>query len=273
MKSFVRIGAVLVALTTGAALAENTNARAGEGTGGSGPVEQPLPPEPEAAEPEAMEPEAAPAPDTLQPETETMMPEEPTTPLADLPPAPAEPESDRFIKVREPPVPLGPYVMVNGGADFYTGNLASRVNPGPSWGAMVGFRPIPFAALEVGYSGAVNELDRDLVPANVNGADLVRNGGNANVVLNLPLRFLQPYVIGGYGLERYSLRGGGLQGYQDDTNSYIPAGIGLHSTVGMFTADLRGTYSFLIDQDFAPVADTDAWDGRIGATLNLGGSF
>jgi hypothetical protein len=261
MSSLIRMGALVAALTAGAALANGegkvngTGGSGDEGTGGAGQMEQPVVPEPGEAEHHEVMPPAA----------ESPVMTEPAAPYAETLPPPSQ--------ARKPRVPLGPYVMIDGGADFYTGDLASRVNPGPTYGALIGLRPLSFMAVELGYSGAVNELDRDLAPINVNGADIVRNGGQANVVLNLPVRFLQPYVMGGYGLERYNVRGGQAFGYRDDTNSYIPAGIGLHTTVGAFTADLRGTYNFLIDQDFAPIADTNAWDGRIGTTLNIGGQF
>ena len=71
-------------------------------------------------------------------------------------------------------------VLVGAGVEGYTGGLAPAINPGPPVGVMAGLRPSSVLGIELGYSGAVNNLDTDVGGS---GPDIVRNGAVANLTL------------------------------------------------------------------------------------------
>lgn len=165
----------------------------------------------------------------------------------------------------------GVTVLIGGGVEGYTGGYAPEINPGASAGALAAFKPSKVLGLELGYNGAVNNLDTD-VPGS--GPDIVRNSAQADITIGLTAAPLQPYVLGGYGLNWYNVRNGEALGFRDDTNSKIPVGLGLRTHIGDFTADARVNYNFLIADDFAPGVDnSDAMSGSYNGTLNIGGTF
>src|SRR5437868_13153854 len=51
-------------------------------------------------------------------------------------------------------------VMVTAGASFegYTGGLRSEISPGVTWGVTAAIKPTKIIGLELGYTGAANEL-------------------------------------------------------------------------------------------------------------------
>jgi hypothetical protein len=162
-------------------------------------------------------------------------------------------------------------VMLGGGVEGYTGGLAPEINPGATAGVMASLRPTKVLGLELGYNGAINNLDAD-VPGS--GPDIVRNSAQANLTLGVTAAPIQPYVLGGYGLNWYNVRNGQALGYSDDTNSKIPVGVGLRTHIGDFTADARVNYNFLLSDDFAPGIDNDdAATGSYNGTINIGGTF
>lgn len=169
------------------------------------------------------------------------------------------------------------YVTVGGGVEGYTGELAPSIDAGLGWGATLGFRALKNLGLELGYSGAVNEIDARVpdfsdVGAG-DGADIVRNGGQAAALVGLGTR-INPYILGGFGVEDYNIRNGELLGYSDSVHTYIPAGLGVAMYVTRnIRADLRGTYDFLLADDFAPVDGGDIFNGRYQGTLLIGGAF
>ncbi|AKQ70414.1 hypothetical protein A176_007326 [Myxococcus hansupus] len=180
----------------------------------------------------------------------------------------------------QPRADTGIYAQLGGGLEGYTGQLAPEVTPGFSYGVAVGYRPHPFVALELGYSGGLSDIDDrvGLLEDTRGGPDIVRNAGQAVVVGNLTDTRLQPYVLAGIGVDRYNVRNdarGALRGFSDDTSGYVPAGVGLRYQVGqLITADARVNYNFLFDQDFAPGGrEPGALDGRYAAVLSLGGTY
>jgi hypothetical protein len=161
-------------------------------------------------------------------------------------------------------------VLVGAGVEGYTGGLAPEINPGATVGVLAGIRPSKVLGLELGYSGAVNNLDADVGGS---GPDIVRNGAVANLTLGLTAAPVQPYVLGGFGMNWYNVRNGGALGFTDDTSSRIPVGVGLRTHIGDFTADARVNYNVLLNEGFAPVADDRLTTGSYQGTLNLGGTF
>ncbi len=162
-------------------------------------------------------------------------------------------------------------ILVGAGVEGYTGGLAPEINPGAALGVTAAIRPSKVFGLELGYSGAVNNLDADVGGS---GPDIVRNGAVANLTLGLTAAPVQPYVLGGFGMNWYNIRNGEGLGFRDDTSSRIPVGVGLRTHIGDFTADARVNYNFLFGEDFAPAAvDDDAFTGRYTGTINIGGTF
>jgi hypothetical protein len=168
----------------------------------------------------------------------------------------------------------GMRVMVGGGVEGYTLDLAPQVELGVTYGVAVGIRANRIFGLELGYSGAVNELE-----LGAGSADLVRNGAYAAATVDLRSSGLRPYVMGGLGFSSYNVRGG-VRGFVDDTVGNVPLGAGLRTALGAFTADARVNYNVLFDQEFAagvPVPDAGgpsrflvSKGGRYSGTLNLG---
>ena len=165
----------------------------------------------------------------------------------------------------------GVTLLIGGGIEGYTGELASDVNPGAPAGISASFRPSRVFGFELGYSGALNEVDQDLVGPVRDGADIVRNGGQAALTLGLTATPLQPYVLGGVGVNFYNIRNGEAVGFEDDTVGTVPVGLGLRTHLGSFTADARLNYNFLFGQQFAPTGDDEG--GSYTGTINLGGTF
>ena len=174
-------------------------------------------------------------------------------------------------EVKETQDTRGLSVLVGAGVEGYTGGLAPAINPGPTVGVMAGIRPSNVFGLELGYSGAVNSLDR---PVSGSGPDIVRNGAVANVTLGLAAASVQPYVLGGFGMNWYNVRNGASLGFTDDTSSRIPLGVGLRTQFGGFTADARVNYNVLLSDDLAPAVDNSEFTtGSYQGTLNIGGTF
>ncbi|XXF79631.1 hypothetical protein P2318_07705 [Myxococcaceae bacterium GXIMD 01537] len=173
---------------------------------------------------------------------------------------------------REPAADMrGVTVLIGGGVEGYTGDLAPEVNLGGTAGVSATLRPSTVLGVELGYSGALNELDERFGDVRGTGADIVRNGGRAAVTLGLTASPLQPYVLGGVGVDFYNIRHGESVGFQDDTVGTVPVGAGVRSHLGQFTADARVGYNFLFGQQFAPTGDDTG--GSYTGTLSLGGTF
>ncbi|NPC74279.1 hypothetical protein D7Y27_15670 [Corallococcus sp. AB004] len=168
-------------------------------------------------------------------------------------------------------------LLIGGGVEGYTGALAPQIAPGPSAAVTASLRPTSVLGVEVGYSGALNNIkDAGSFGAD-DGPDLVRNGGQAALTLAITPTAVQPYLLGGIGISNYHFRGGEALGYSDDTVGNVPAGVGVRGHFGHFTADLRGYYNFLFDKQFAPDIDPGGSDpsggGSYTTTLNVGGTF
>jgi hypothetical protein len=167
----------------------------------------------------------------------------------------------------------GLYILLGGGTEGYTGANASELNPGFAYGATVGIRPWKMLGFELNYNGALNDIDTAGPGGVADGADIVRQGGQAAVTLGLTSTKLQPYVLGGIGIQNHNVRGAGpVFGFVDDTSGYVPAGVGLRYNMGkLLTADARVDYNIPFEQEFAP--DNGIGDGRYQALLQIGGTY
>lgn len=168
-------------------------------------------------------------------------------------------------------------LLLGGGVEGYTGALAPQLSPGPTATATASLKPTSVLGVEVGYTGALNNLKHAGAAGAETGPDLVRNGGQAALTVAVAPTALQPYLLGGIGISNYHFRGGEAIGFSDDTVGNIPAGVGVRGHFGHFTADLRGYYNFLFDKQFAPNIPSGGEDlgggGSYSTTLNVGGTF
>lgn len=236
---------------------ERVCAPVSSGTGGSGYQSEPL------REPQVTPVAPEPAPVVAPPATAT--PSGAFTPTR-------ERREGRESKAKM----RGLTVTAGGGVEGYTGALAPELNPGLAYGVQADIRPSKVFGIELGYTGAVNNLDpKRGVGGASSGPDLVRNGGQAALTFGLGAAPIQPYVLGGIGVSDYNFRGStAATGLRDDTVGNVPVGAGLRTHVGDFTADLRANYNFLFSQDFAPgVSEGLNENGRYSGTLNIGGTF
>ena len=135
MRQWIRMGACALTLLGGAAFAGGSSPPKLAGLGGP-----PLEVE-EIEEPEVQEEEIE-VYETPQGEVEEI-----------------ETEEVEVVEEKKGGMNPGPYVLIGGGVDGFSGGLASDVNPGFAWGATAGVMA-PRLGLELGYSGSVNELDR-----------------------------------------------------------------------------------------------------------------
>ncbi|MFP2907247.1 hypothetical protein ACLESD_19805 [Pyxidicoccus sp. 3LFB2] len=243
-----------------------------QGVGGSGVIPEAQPMEPQA---QPMEPQsqaypqddatggsglATPPPSDFRPSAEAAEPIEPL-----------EVEEENKNDTR------GLTLLVGGGVEGYTGELAPQINPGATAGVRAALKPSKILGLELGYSGSLNNLDIGGEGGAVDGPDLIRNGGQAVVTLGLTATDWHPYVLGGIGINDYNFRGGEVLGYEDDTVGNVPAGVGFRGHVGDFTVDARANYNFLFDKEFAPGVASGGGDfdegGSYQGTVSVGGTF
>lgn len=175
-------------------------------------------------------------------------------------------------------------VTVGGGVEGYSGGLAPRIDPGAAYGATATLKPSTVLGIELGYTGAINKLDRRGLEDLARNPDIVRNGGQAVATIGLTASPVQPYLLGGLGMNWYNVRRGAeALGYRDDTAGAVPLGAGLRFYTGSFTADLRANYNLLFNQELVPtlppaenqpVTDvTFAGGSSYNATLNVGATF
>lgn len=207
-----------------------------------------------------------------QPETNVNVDVNTPAPVAATAPAPMDDKKNKESKSDM----RGLTFLVGGGVEGYSGSLAPRLAPGPTWGVNAALKPTKVLGIELGYSGATNEVRNG--EAIRGGADVVRNGGQAVATLGLGAAPVQPYVLGGIGASRYNIRGGAA-GLRDDTVGNIPMGGGIRTHVGNFTADVRGSYNMLFDNGLGTPAGDNRFDfqngnsGRWNGMLNVGTTF
>jgi len=168
---------------------------------------------------------------------------------------------------------------LGGGVEGYTGNLAPRVNAGPAWGVSVQARPTSVLGIELGYSGAVNEIKSGGAVGVARGADMVRNGGHALATFGLSATQVHPYVLGGIGFNSYQVNAPLSTGFRSDTSGNFPLGAGVRAQWGAFTADFRAFYNVLFENQLAlvdvegPPGGSSLSGGRYTGVLQVGSTF
>jgi len=189
--------------------------------------------------------------------------------------------ANEFVEHDESPTDHPVTVQLQGGVAGYTGALASRIDIGATYGVSLAYDPSPFLGVEVGFTGAENELrlgpsgDDDPNPG---APDLLRNGGYVIVTpgfsFQLPSEkgtFFKPYALGGLGVDRYSPQGlTRTLGYAAQTVTNVPFGAGLKARVGRFTADARVNYAWEFNERFSIFDDHPV---RVQGQVLVGASF
>ncbi|WP_208729809.1 hypothetical protein [Corallococcus exercitus] len=260
------------------------------GTGGSGasgitPQSEPTPPPPAAEPPAPPPPPSGSSSGGMSQSSSSLSGQEATggsgmtTPPPSYTPTASANEDIKPLEVekKDKNDKKGLTLLIGGGVEGYTGALAPQLAPGPSAAVTASLKPTSVLGIEVGYSGALNNIKDAGAAGADNGPDLVRNGGQAALTLAIAPTAVQPYLLGGIGISNYHFRGGESLGYSDDTVGNVPAGVGVRGHFGHFTADLRGYYNFLFDKQFAPDIQPGGSDpsggGSYTTTLNVGGTF
>jgi hypothetical protein len=191
-------------------------------------------------------------------------------------PAYVQPVAEVPVEKKDRNVMRGVTLLVGGGVEGYTGALASEIRPGETWGVEAAVKPTKVLGLEIGYTGAANNVASSYydVGTNASGPDIIRNGGHAVATVGLSASAVQPYLLGGVALDHFSIRNAQAAGFQDANNGNIPLGAGLRGHAGNFTADLRFDYRLPLNQSFAPgISSGDLGAGRYQGMLQVGATF
>ncbi len=163
---------------------------------------------------------------------------------------------------RELASPLGPYLLLGGGVtDFTDRAVRDRYDVGGTWDVRVGVGRGSFLGVEAAYVGSA-------LAAKGSGFDLLGNGAEGVVRLQVPYAtgswLLEPFVFGGIGWQRMSLRDAPAGVKDRDDIGVVPFGGGVTAGYGRWLLDARFTYrtGFSEDLPLAPgatAANLDGW--------------
>jgi hypothetical protein len=183
----------------------------------------------------------------------------------------------------QPEKPSTPYdsgpisLKLFGGAEGYTGSLDHHLNTAAVYGLALGLDPWPFLGFELGYSGSAASLTSTSTAfLNLGSANVYRNGGYVLVKPGIPFPVnraiaLKLYLLGGVGVDAYSLNGTGVAalGYQSKTVGSAPFGGGLEFRAGAFVADARYNWTY----DFSSFTTFQSSNYRWAGQLSVGVAF
>ena len=160
-------------------------------------------------------------------------------------------------------------VMLKGGVGLFTSDLGSVTSPGPAWGFLINVQPISLLGLELGYTGSRNALsDRENAPLSTG---LFRNGSFGLLKVGVPLLpVLHPFAGAGLGLSYVSVQGQSTTGiYESGFALELPISAGLEVDLLLVTIGVRGTFWYLLTQQFAKRPNVGANLFDISATIGL----
>jgi len=173
-------------------------------------------------------------------------------------------------------------VQAGAGIEGYFGDMNDLVAPGPMWNVRAAADAGPVLGVELGYTGAANEVRESRFGTDPSsGADIVRNGGDVVATLSLPesISRFRPYALAGIGINRFTARGStGALGFSSDTAGAIPLGVGVKTHLGALSADLRLDYNVGLGERFAPTTGATSSYGaqntdRYQGLLQVGAQF
>ena len=149
------------------------------------------------------------------------------------------------------------------------------IDVGVGYGARIDISPMRNVGLEIGYAGAVNDMDEAI---STDGR-LITNQVGGNLRLNLvppgydlPLG-LRPFVLGGAMYNRVDTQDF-TPGIEDGINAFaLPVGAGLEANIGKrFLVGGRFTYNFLFNEvDGFGGRNADNWFATVNLGARLGG--
>jgi hypothetical protein len=176
-------------------------------------------------------------------------------------------------------VPGGFSVTLGGGVDaFSRSGMRNITSTGGSWNLRATIGTKEYAALEGSYIGSAQSFNQGFNQS----ATLVGNGAQIALRLNATRNVMaQPFIYGGAAWRHYSITNRStnfdlLGANSRDNVAEFPLGIGVSGHFGGFTADVRGEYRFVVDQNLVPDVNSpgnslnmDRWGvmGNIGYEL------
>jgi opacity protein-like surface antigen len=160
-------------------------------------------------------------------------------------------------------------IMGDVGVNRYDRSLAAPTEPGVAYGARVDLSPARNIGIELGYEGALNNLNSRFS----SDGRLMTNQVGGDLRINLvPPTYdlpggLRPFVFGGVAYQRITTQNF-TPGMSDANAVAVPVGAGIEANLGEhFLIGARGTYNFLFNEaDSFSGGNTDNWM----ATVNIG---
>lgn len=160
-------------------------------------------------------------------------------------------------------------IMGDVGVNRYTRSLAAPTEPGVAYGARIDLSPSRNVGIELGYQGAMNDLNtRFSTDGRINTNQV---GGDLRINLVPPTYDLpghiKPFVFGGVAYQRITTQNF-TPGMSNANAVAVPVGAGLEADLGdRFLIGARYTYNFLFNEaDSFSGGDADNW----AATINVG---
>lgn len=160
-----------------------------------------------------------------------------------------------------------------GGFGFTNDEVNDLVDPGPGWEARAIFGTDTLLAGELAYTGSVSTIETF---AGEPDSELVSNGAEAALRINLLQDEIMPFVIAGAGWRNYEVTdtSKGTSSLQNDDNVFeFPVGGGLAFNYGRFLADVRATWRPTVEQDLIRFDDDDDALNAWRAAANIGYEF
>lgn len=177
------------------------------------------------------------------------------------------------VVVRERPMQV---IEIGAGATDFTQGLNDETDPGFAWDVRAIFGTASPIGVELAYVGSLNDLNT----TTNEDANLMLNGGEAMLRLNLTNGDIQPFVAAGAGLHNYTVvdvdsadADVNTSEFDDSTDIAIPVAAGIQAYLNdRVTLGARVTYRYIFDDQV--VADEDATDAQSwAATARLGVAF
>lgn len=214
---------------------------------------------------------AQPAPSATAPGTtagDTSCEEEPPCPVAQAQPqpqpepqpAPVTYEPAPSVTVEQQPsygVPGGFSITGGGGVDdFAQSGMRGLTKIGGGWNVRATIGTKEYVALEGSYIGSAQTIESPLNEGGFNSnATLVGNGAQLAIRFNATRNIMaQPFLYGGAAWRHYNVTNRDSNFIQaginnNDNVAEFPVGIGVSGHWGGFTADVRGEYRFVVDEN------------------------
>lgn len=156
---------------------------------------------------------------------------------------------------------IGLGLTIGGGVNGFTdGDFNDFVDIGGGWEGRLAVGTRTVVGFEASYVGTANSIN---APGLSSDATLLANGVNGAFRLNLSPTMVKPYILAGAGWKHYSVQNTSTVNSDiQDSDDVIefPLGAGLSYNYNRFIADVRGT--------FTPVVDDELFRSAVGNDNN-----